>query len=180
MEFDAAVSSHSHQASWSGVTILQSHMSLCPDSQGSKPTNCSCESGWVGPCWDMEPGLGDWPAKLRKLVSVSGGLLPHQLLREITVTLRTLRPSQRLASLQNPDFESKQDSRGIICDISTDKVWSNQRPRRSSTSCPSAHSPASWGAGVYRSELSGLPLNFIMPVPSVWSVPATPYPTYSM
>ena len=59
--------------------------------RGSKPTNCSCESSWAGPCWDMEPGLWDWPAKLRKLVSVSGGLLPHQLLREITVTLRTLR-----------------------------------------------------------------------------------------
>lgn len=99
MEFDAAVSSHSHQASWSEVTILQSHMSLsfrviCHSvltHRGSKPTNCSCESSWAGPCWDMEPGLGDWPAKLRKLVSVSGGLLPHQLLREITVTLRTLR-----------------------------------------------------------------------------------------
>lgn len=100
MEFDAAVSSHSHQASWSGVTILQSHMSLCPDSQGSKPTNCSCESGWAGPCWDMEPGLGNWPAKLRKLVSCFWRSPSHQLLREITVTLRTLRPSQRLASLQ--------------------------------------------------------------------------------
>ena len=97
----------------------------------------------------MEPGLGDWPARLRKLVRVSEGFFPHHLLREITATLRTLRSSQRLASLQNPDFESKQDSRGIICDINMDKVWSSHRPRRLSTSCPSTHSPTSWGAGVY-------------------------------
>lgn len=66
----------------------------------------------------MEPGLGDWPARLRKLVRVCGGLFPPHLLREITATLRNLRSSWRLASLQNPDFESKQDSRGIIRDIS--------------------------------------------------------------
>ena len=73
------------------------------------PPTCSCGSGWAGPCWDMEPGLGNWPARLRKLVRVSRGLFPHHLLREITATLRTLRSSQRLASLQNPEFESKQD-----------------------------------------------------------------------
>ena len=43
------------------------------------PPTCSCGSGWAGPCWDMEPGLGDWPGRLRKLVRVSGGLFPHHL-----------------------------------------------------------------------------------------------------
>ena len=34
MELDAVIIFHTHQASWSGFTVLQSHMSLCPDSQG--------------------------------------------------------------------------------------------------------------------------------------------------
>lgn len=33
-ETKAAISSHSPQASWNGVTTLWNHMSPCPDSQG--------------------------------------------------------------------------------------------------------------------------------------------------